>query len=139
MKPRARLDVANLEIDLAERLRQALHALREGESRLRDIIQLSSDRYWEQDEHFRFVAHPGGAGDSSDDELGKTLWELPVLGVTEAQWRAHQDGLPRTDPFAIFPTSAATTRGSRATSAPAGGRCSTRQASFAVTGVSREM
>ncbi|HEX6705031.1 MAG TPA: EAL domain-containing protein [Albitalea sp.] len=102
MHSRTRLDLANLDLDDRERLRLALEALRDSEARLRDMARLSAERYWEQDESFRFVAYPGRASDAADHELGKTLWELPVSGVTRAQWQAHRDALAAHRPFRDF-------------------------------------
>ncbi|HKQ30352.1 MAG TPA: EAL domain-containing protein, partial [Burkholderiales bacterium] len=68
--------------------------LRESEARFRDLSELSSDWYWEQDEHFRFTARSGQAlhnvGLSATEGLGKTRWELPYIGVTEQQWDEHK-------------------------------------------------
>jgi diguanylate cyclase (GGDEF)-like protein/PAS domain S-box-containing protein len=90
----------------ADALRQALQALREGEARLRSLTQLSSDWYWEQDEHFRFVSRSGGKREHAAlrpaEDHGKTRWELPVFGVTEAQWAEHRALLEARLPFRDF-------------------------------------
>lgn len=53
--------------DITEQ-RQAAMALRTSEQRFRDLVALSSDMYWEQDENFRFTAlggRPTGVGCST--------------------------------------------------------------------------
>jgi diguanylate cyclase (GGDEF)-like protein/PAS domain S-box-containing protein len=76
-------------------------ALQESEQRFRQLVSMSSDWYWEQDDQFRFVAITGGfgekAGVASERLLGKTRWET-TPGMEEsdsgrghiAQTRAHQ-------------------------------------------------
>src|SRR6185369_17818462 len=64
--------------------------LQESEARFHDLVELSSDWYWEQDEHLRFVSRAGEALDKAglrvDEGIGKKRWELPYVGVTEQQW-----------------------------------------------------
>lgn len=77
--------------------------LRASEERLRSLMELSSDWYWEQDEHFRFVGLSDlvehGSGFGVNEHLGKTRWELPTLGMTDADWAAHQAVLAAHQPF----------------------------------------
>jgi PAS domain S-box-containing protein len=86
--------------DVTERLR-AERALREGEARFRAIAELSSDWYWEQDEHLRFVrpATPmeGQQDVSLDSFYGKTrreapgvVYDAPQLAELEAICEARQ-------------------------------------------------
>jgi len=81
-------------------------ALRESEARFRSLTELSSDWYWEQDENFRFVAFSDGAADragsSPASHLGKTRWELPVVGVSDEQWAQHRAVLEAHEPFRDF-------------------------------------
>lgn len=76
--------------------------LRESEARFRDLAELSSDWYWEQDEHYRFTdiapkieALHLDAG----EHIGKTRWELPVLGITDDEWHAHKRQLIAQESF----------------------------------------
>ncbi|HJV96070.1 MAG TPA: diguanylate cyclase, partial [Albitalea sp.] len=89
-----------------DRLYEALAALRQSEVRFRSLCELSSDWYWEQDENFRFTSRSGGTADHAalrpQEDHGKTRWELPAIGVTEAQWQAHRETLAAHLPFRDF-------------------------------------
>jgi diguanylate cyclase (GGDEF)-like protein/PAS domain S-box-containing protein len=68
-------------------------ALQESEQRFRQLVSMSSDWYWEQDEHYRFTAVTGGfgekAGVATERLLGKTRWET-IPGMEDSDWgRAH--------------------------------------------------
>ena len=68
-------------------------ALQESEQRFRQLVSMSSDWYWEQDEHLRFTAVTGGfgakAGLASSRLIGKTRWET-VPGMEQTDWgQAH--------------------------------------------------
>ncbi|MES2760011.1 MAG: EAL domain-containing protein [Pseudomonadota bacterium] len=77
-------------------------ALQESEQRFRQLVSMSSDWYWEQDEQFRFTAITGGfsakAGVATERLLGKTRWD-GVPGMEESEWgqihiaqmQAHQN------------------------------------------------
>ena len=76
--------------------------LRESEERFRSLTDLSSDSVWEQDEHFRYTFRTSRAskdGIASEDFIGKTRWELPVIGLSEEQWAAHRATLEAHQPF----------------------------------------
>ena len=72
----------------------ALQALRQGEERFRNLIKLSSDWYWEQDEQFRFVRLPGDLDQktrtANDAHVGKTRWEMGAENLSEADWTSHR-------------------------------------------------
>ncbi|HJV52391.1 MAG TPA: PAS domain S-box protein [Noviherbaspirillum sp.] len=78
-------------------------ALRASEERFRDLTELSSDWYWEQDNRYRFVQINGDVlaktGMAAEDYLGKTLWELPFDHVSMEQWLEHQSQLAEGRPF----------------------------------------
>lgn len=76
---------------LAERTRraeQAEHAIQESEARFRNLTELSSDWYWEQDEHLRFTKMSGGVlkklGWDPEFFIGKCRWDFPVIVADEA-------------------------------------------------------
>ncbi|MFN7087091.1 MAG: EAL domain-containing protein [Burkholderiales bacterium] len=90
-------------VSLANRMTEDL---RESRQRFRDLAQLSSDWFWEQDAEFRFTAMSGGlagkAGLDSAATLGKRRWDLPIVGISEQQWDAHRRMLERHLPFRDF-------------------------------------
>src|SRR6185436_6744300 len=86
-------------------LKDAEAALREGEARFRDLTELSSDWYWEQDAEFRFTHLSSKIRElfpDADALLGKTRWELALSGVSEEQWQAHRSMLAAHEPFRDF-------------------------------------
>jgi len=86
--------------------KKLVEALRESDGRFRDLIELTSDWYWEQDENFRFTLMSGGVRDSTGhdqrDNLGKTRRELPGIELSEQEWGAHQAVLEAHQPFHDF-------------------------------------
>ncbi|MEX0959408.1 MAG: EAL domain-containing protein [Burkholderiales bacterium] len=84
----------------------ALAQLRESEARFRELTELSSDWYWEQDENFRFTflstdvsfqmgLNPGSA-------IGMTRWEQTNLAMSEEEWAAHRAILEAHRPYTDF-------------------------------------
>jgi diguanylate cyclase (GGDEF)-like protein/PAS domain S-box-containing protein len=84
---------------------QALAAARDSEARFRSLTGLSSDWYWEQDEHFRFTfvsEHgPAARGRTPANPLGRTRWDLALDGP-EADWAAHRATVEAHRPFRDF-------------------------------------
>lgn len=107
------IDPANLDLgvvwmgtDISQRLRTESE-LRASEQRFRDLVSLSTDWYWEQDEQFRFTRISGNVleriGANTEASLGKARWETPdIRGVTPEQWRAHREILEAHLPFRDF-------------------------------------
>jgi diguanylate cyclase (GGDEF)-like protein/PAS domain S-box-containing protein len=88
--------------DVAARKRTE-KALQESEQRFRQLVAMSSDWYWEQDEQFRFVAMTGDFTEKSgirvDRLIGRTRWEvMPALAGTDLG-RAHIAALEAREPF----------------------------------------
>jgi diguanylate cyclase (GGDEF)-like protein/PAS domain S-box-containing protein len=84
--------------------------VRESEARFRSLSNLSSDWYWEQDEHFRFSALSGSTLDQVWSQyqacLGKTPWEAHAaaparhfVNLGEPEWAAHRALLDARQPF----------------------------------------
>ena len=90
--------------------------LQESEARFRGLTALSSDWYWEQDEHFRFVRVDGNLESSrsapAETYLGKTRWESGVQGVSAAQWAEHRATLEAHQVFHDFEVQRLRTDGS---------------------------
>jgi PAS domain-containing protein len=63
--------------------------LRRGEERFRRLTELSADWYWEQDARFRYTRVVGNGIVATEEMLGKTLWELPGIVLSEEQRVAH--------------------------------------------------
>jgi diguanylate cyclase (GGDEF)-like protein/PAS domain S-box-containing protein len=87
--------------------REAGESFRQSEARFHGLLQLTSDWYWEQDEQFRFTKMSHGQLSRNgalkpDDHIGKTRWELPSVGMTEADWVAHRATLELHQPFYEF-------------------------------------
>ena len=77
--------------------------LDERERRISALLRIGVDWYWEQDRHFRFT-HISDNPDSgsyidSHSRLGHTPWELPGLGMSDAQLAAHRADLEAHRPF----------------------------------------
>lgn len=91
--------------DITER-KLSEERLRQSQARFKALTELSSDWYWEQDENFRFVAVGGPPEERSvplaEDHVGKTRWELGVLGVSQAQWDRHRAALEAHTEFHDF-------------------------------------
>lgn len=87
--------------------REAEGALRVSERRFRELVKLSSDVYWEQDEHFRFTHFDGPAEILHQLDvsrlIGRSRWEIRgIVGVSEASWRDHIATLGKHEPFRDF-------------------------------------
>jgi diguanylate cyclase (GGDEF)-like protein/PAS domain S-box-containing protein len=84
--------------------REALIAkLTASEERFRALTELSSDWYWEMDEHLRFTSvRQGGTRPLPFEEaelLGRQRWELPGDLVKPASWDEHRADLDARRPF----------------------------------------
>jgi diguanylate cyclase (GGDEF)-like protein/PAS domain S-box-containing protein len=92
--------------EMAQSLEAQRVALKDSEARFRDLTELSSDWYWEQDEHFRFtdvsLEIATKTGFSASDHVGKTRWELPGITLPQAQWDRHIASLKAHKPFDGF-------------------------------------
>ena len=71
---------------------------------LKTLSTMSSDWFWKQDEHFRFVEFPDSFASNFAppiNPIGKTRWELGIE-LTPQQWAAHRADLEAHRPFRNF-------------------------------------
>lgn len=97
--------LASAHRELEQRVQQRTEELAQANARLRDLLEMSSDWFWEQDKDFRFVEMSQGLLPTKLDPtttIGKTRWELPIVGVTPAQWEEHRRTLEAHLPFKDF-------------------------------------
>jgi hypothetical protein len=91
--------------DVTEQL-AAQEALRASEARFRDLVELSSDWYWEQDGEFRYTALSSNPQNRRPTQfsllLGRTRWEVAGARDTDPVWAAHIATLMGHQPFNNF-------------------------------------
>lgn len=92
--------------DISE-LKRAEQALRESDSRLRDFVRASSDRFWELDAKLRFTLlmdlRSGTNYPPPNRFLGHTRWESAGADPEiSPHWREHKATLERREPFRDF-------------------------------------
>ena len=84
------------------------HELSRSEERLRCLIEMSSDFYWETDAEHRLTRRTESAREAMEQvfehapSVGKRRWEVPYLLPDEAGWRAHRQTLDAHLPFRNF-------------------------------------
>jgi diguanylate cyclase (GGDEF)-like protein/PAS domain S-box-containing protein len=86
-------------------LKEAEAALRKSEARFRDLTELSSDWYWEQDADFRFTeisSNVRKVGLEVDENIGKTRWDMERVHMTEEERRAQKELMEAHQPFQDF-------------------------------------
>ena len=125
-------------------LPDAQAALLERKERLRSLVELASDGYWEQDEHYRFVAHTGAAigGERAGDAgiLGKTLWDLAFDNSSEVDWQTHRTQLEWRAIFRDLELSYVSQAGERRTISVSGEPMYDRQGQFkGYRGITRDI
>jgi len=71
------------------------------EQRFRGLLRIAADRYWEQDQKFRFThvseTRAGEPGSERDSSAG---WDITRMGLNEDQLDAHRADLEAHRPFA---------------------------------------
>ncbi|MBI5107404.1 MAG: CHASE domain-containing protein [Rhodocyclales bacterium] len=92
----------------AERLAtRRTHDLRRSEQRFREMAELSSDWFWEQDAQARLVSLTGLSADigarlpPTEQVFGRTRWEISPAALTSEQWQAHRRQLEAREPFEL--------------------------------------
>jgi diguanylate cyclase (GGDEF)-like protein/PAS domain S-box-containing protein len=105
-----RLSAAVLErlLRLAAIQANAHRLLRDSETRFDNLLKLSTDWYWEQDEQFRFTRFDGRVdeilGSDSRAVLGKRRWEIPSTQPVNGTWEEHRALVEAHRPFRNFET-----------------------------------
>ena len=97
-----------------EELARINQQLRVEEARFRDLTEMASDWFWEMDAELRFVDISGGhlsPTHSTDGAIGLQRWDLPIEGLTPADWTAHRRVLEARLPFKDFTYQLRTHRG----------------------------
>jgi len=93
-------------VTLLLRIARQQQAVATNEARFRQLTELSSDWYWEQDENFRLTFVSSGMRKSDGAEanayLGKARWELPALNLSADDWARHRGQLERHESFRNF-------------------------------------
>jgi diguanylate cyclase (GGDEF)-like protein/PAS domain S-box-containing protein len=86
---------------VAQRLPKRAPSARLADERLRSVIELAADFYWEQDEQHRFTLYrPSGAPDADLDGLvGRTSWDVFVGSPDTGSWEPFVATLERRVPF----------------------------------------
>jgi diguanylate cyclase (GGDEF)-like protein/PAS domain S-box-containing protein len=97
--------VIGFRLDITAR-KNAEQALEASEQRFKNLLAMSSDWYWEQDEHFRFTRISGGlkrsTGVISDERYGHTRWDGPYQGASKEQMDEHRRMVEAGLPFRDF-------------------------------------
>ena len=75
-------------------------------AQFRRLLELSSDWYWEQDQHYRFI-DTGASAEMQvrtgwEVRIGSTRWDNPSNDLTPEQWAAHRAVLDARQPFRDF-------------------------------------
>ncbi len=86
-------------------LKEAEAALRKSEARFRDLTELSSDWYWEQDADFRFTeisSNVRKVGLDADENIGRTRWDMERVHMTEEERQAQKELMEAHQPFQDF-------------------------------------
>lgn len=81
---------------------QIADTLRRSEARFRRLTELSSDWVWEQDRDFRFTKIVGTGMAGTGDILGRTLWELSAIILSDDEWVKHKSELAARWSFCDF-------------------------------------
>ncbi|WP_348065889.1 PAS domain S-box protein [Polaromonas sp.] len=91
--------------DITQR-KEAEQTLQQSEERFRSLTELSSDWFFEQDEHFRFVMVsgevPNAPPGTAKKLIGKTPWELRHPDIDKQVWAEHRARLERHETFRDF-------------------------------------
>ena len=85
--------------------RRLMVKLERSRSMFRELAEMSSDWFWQQDEHFHFVETHDGVSEkyglTPENFYGKARWEI-AIDKTEEEWQAHKAMLEAHESFESF-------------------------------------
>ena len=97
--------VIGFRLDITAR-KQAEESLAQSEQRMKSLLEMSSDWYWEQDEQLRFKHISGGmlrsTGVDPAERHGRLRWEIPYAGITTEQMDEHRKKTEAHEAFRDF-------------------------------------
>ncbi len=95
--------------DKIRQLEAANRKLEESETRFRNLVEMSSDFYWESDTEHRLMQRSSADKKKSSvslfergAQIGERRWEIPHLSPDAAGWAAHRAVLDAHQPFRNF-------------------------------------
>lgn len=92
-------------LDISAR-KQAEEKLAQSEQRLKSLLEMSSDWYWEQDENFLFTHISDGMQRSTGvdpvERYGRPRWDIPYLGIAREQMDEHRRRVEAHESFRDF-------------------------------------
>lgn len=92
-------------LDISAR-KQAEEKLAQSEQRLKSLLEMSSDWYWEQDENFLFTHISAGMQRSTGvdpvERYGRPHWDIPYLGIAREQMDEHRRRVEAHESFRDF-------------------------------------
>lgn len=99
------LEIREANAALEQRVFDRTAELEKSEKRFRQLAELSSDWYWEQDENFCFIVISNAlttrCGNHMLQYLGRQRWDMPT-DLTVEQWAAHRVILNAHQTFSDF-------------------------------------
>ena len=97
--------VIGFRLDITARKR-AEEKLAQSEQRLKSLLEMTSDWYWEQDEQFRFKHISDGVlratGVAATERYAMPRWDIPYLGITKEKMEEHRQRVEAHESFRDF-------------------------------------
>ncbi len=97
--------IIGMRLDISARKR-AEAQLAQSEARLKSLLEMSSDWYWEQDENFCFrhisASMVRSTGVQAEQRYGMARWDIDFRGISQEQMDAHRRVVEAHLPFRDF-------------------------------------
>lgn len=104
-RKQAEFEIRESNAELEQRVLSRTAALAKSEKLFRQLAELTSDWYWEQDANFCFVLIPNvlvtRSGAHIQNYVGRARWDMPT-NLTAEQWAAHREILNAHQKFSDF-------------------------------------